>query len=172
MNRADEHPRAGELQQFLDDHYQRVVGSVSMITGDRSNAEDAVQDAIVKAWNRRDEPIDRLVAWITVVASNEAKSGRRREAAKQRATDRLTDQATTGEQPPLFDEELSAALRDLPIRERQAAVLFYVFDLAVTDVASAMSVSEGTIKTLLSRARGHLADALDSPGEISNGGAA
>jgi RNA polymerase sigma-70 factor, ECF subfamily len=172
MHRAEEHPRAEELQQFLDEHYQRVVGSVSMITGDRANAEDAVQDAIVKAWRRRDEPIDRLVAWITVVASNHARTGRRREAAKQRATERLAGQISTADQPSVFDEELSAALRGLPVRERQAAVLFYVFDLSVTDVAAAMSVSDGTVKTLLSRARGHLAGALDSSTEISNGGAA
>jgi len=139
-----------------------------MITGDRSNAEDAVQDAIIKAWRRRDEPIDRLVAWITVVASNEARSSKRREAAQQRATDRLAGQVSDGQQEPLLDEELSAALAGLPVRERQAAVLFYVFDLAVADVASAMSVTDGTVKTLLSRARGHLAQSLDTSAPTSN----
>jgi len=168
MERAERHPRAGQLERFLEEHYQRVVGSVSMITGDRSNAEDAVQDAIIKAWRRRDEPIDRLVAWITVVASNEARSSKRREAAQQRATDRLAGQVSDGQQEPLLDEELSAALAGLPVRERQAAVLFYVFDLAVADVASAMSVTDGTVKTLLSRARGHLAQSLDTSAPTSN----
>lgn len=172
MEKTEKHPRAGELEQFLDEHYQRVVGSVSMITGDRSTAEDAVQDAIVKAWRRRDEPIDRLVAWITVVASNEARSGKRQDAARQRATDRLSGEVDHAQRESLFDEELSAALGGLPVRERQACVLYYVFDLAVADVASAMSVTEGSVKSFLSRARTHLARALDSPSQTSNGGVA
>lgn len=189
MQRADEDTRTADLRRFLDVHYRRVVGSVSLISGDRSTAEDAVQQAIVTAWRRRDEPIDRLAAWITVVASNEARSERRRDASRQRVADRVRhdvgplDATTSSTGQPastdpamfdtdLIDPDLSQALAGLPLRERQAAVLFYVFDLSVADAATAMAVSAGTVKTLLSRARSHLADALGGQANELTGGVA
>jgi RNA polymerase sigma-70 factor, ECF subfamily len=154
------HPRLLELQQFIDEHYRQVVGSVTLITGDRAEAEDAVQEALVKAWRRRDEPVERLVAWITVVASNEARSRHRRKTSEARALAKTNESATTVDTSELLDEDLRAALQGLPLRERQSAVLFYVNDLSVADIATALGLSEGSIKTLLSRARAHLALAL------------
>jgi len=61
------------------------------------------------------------------------------------------------------------ALAGLPLRERQAAVLYYVNDRSVAEVAAALGVSDGSVKTLLSRARAHLAAAL---GDQQEGGAA
>jgi RNA polymerase sigma-70 factor, ECF subfamily len=49
--------------------------------------------------------------------------------------------------------DLQRALRRLPRREREAVALFYLLDLAVADVADAMGVTAGTVKTLLHRGR-------------------
>jgi RNA polymerase sigma-70 factor (ECF subfamily) len=166
------HPRTLELQQFVEQHYRKVVGSVALITGDRQAAEDAVQEALLKAWRRRDEPVDRLAAWITVVASNDARSQHRRRGAEARALDksqRAPQTAADDGGSGVLDVDLAQALAALPIRERQAAVLFYVDDRSVIDVAEALGVSEGTVKTLLSRARAHLAAAL---GDEAEGGVA
>jgi RNA polymerase sigma-70 factor (ECF subfamily) len=154
------HPRTLELQRFIDSHYRRVVGSVTLITGDRASAEDAVQEALVKAWRRRDEPVERLAAWITVVASNEARSQHRRRASESRALAKHNGPTTTVDTSEFLDDDLRAALLGLPLRERQSAVLFYVNDLSVAEVAAALGLSEGSVKTLLSRARAHLALAL------------
>ncbi len=159
---VEEHPRAIELRAFVERDYRAVVGAVTLITGDLASAEDAVQDALVAAWRRREQPIDRLAAWVTVAASNKARSGHRRRGAEQRALARVgrapdSDTATTD-----IDADLLAALSLLPLRERQAAVLFYVHDLSVVDVAAELGVTDGTVKTLLSRARTHLAEQLDA----------
>lgn len=164
------HTRTAELQAFVERHYRQVVGSVTLITGDRATAEDAVQEALVKAWKRGDEPVERLAAWITVVASNEARSRHRRRGAEQRAYAKLGDRGdSVDDRSELLDADLMAALAGLPLRERQAAVLFYVRDLSVAEVAGALGVSDGSVKTLLSRARAHLAQALGGQAE---GGAA
>jgi len=158
-----DHPRARELAAFIDRDYRQVVGSVALITGDRAVAEDAVQEALVKAWRKRDQPIERLAAWITVVASNEARSGWRRRGSEERALARVAqtiDPEAACETTGAIDPELQAALAALPLRERQAAVLFYVSDMSVLDVAGALGLSEGSVKTLLSRARTHLAATL------------
>ena len=164
-----EHPRSIELRTFVELEYRAVVGSVTLITGDRAIAEDAVQEALVTAWRKRDEPIQRLGAWVTVVASNNARSAGRRRAAEQRSLDRVGAVGDGSSEPLVFDPELAQALRGLPLRERQAAVLFYVTDLSVADVAEQLGVTDGTVKTLLSRARGHLADQLQTS---SSGGVA
>lgn len=168
---TEEHPRAAALRQFADSHYRRAVGTVALITGDHASAEDAVQSAMVKAWNRREEPVDRLAGWIVVVASNEARSGRRRRAAEARAIEKLGSkpQPGPGADTVLRDEELERALGALPRRERQVAVLHYVFDLAVSDVAAAIGISSGSVKTLLFRARGRLAAALSDPTSTGEG---
>jgi RNA polymerase sigma-70 factor, ECF subfamily len=158
---VEEHPRAIALREFVDRDYRSVVGSVTLITGDPTTAEDAVQDALVTAWRRREQPIDRLAAWVTVAASNHARSGHRRRGAEQRALERMKPPAPSDDLPAPFDVDLVDALAGLPLRERQAAVLFYVHDLAVAEVATELGVAEGTVKTQLSRARQHLAARLD-----------
>ena len=159
--------RTDELRLFLDHHAVRLVGALTLITGSRAAAEDAVQDALVKAWHRRDTPIESLAAWVTVVATNHARSGYRRRQAEQRALDRagaradMNSMATDGEP---FDRALHDALRTLPDREREVVVLHYVLDQSVAQAAAAMGVTEGTVKTLLSRSRQHLADRLQPEG--------
>jgi len=153
--------RAVDIEDFVAQHYRRVVGSVALISGSRAGAEDAVQSALVTAWERRDEPIDKLVAWVTVVASNEARMRHRRAGAESRALERVgapTDDGVASSEP--IDPELVEALSDLPDREREAVVLHYVHDISVADTADAMGVTPGTVKTLLSRGRAHLVAAL------------
>ena len=157
--------RSAELEQFLRANAQRLLGALTLITGNRATAEDALQEALVKAWHRRDEPIENLAAWITVVAMNHARSGRRRSQAEQRALQRAGARGLpTGAGVAEPDEALLAALRSLPQREREVAVLHYVLDQSVAQVAAAMGVTDGTVKTLLSRARTHLAERMEVEG--------
>jgi RNA polymerase sigma-70 factor (ECF subfamily) len=147
-------------------HATRILGALTLITGDRSTAEDALQEALVKAWQRSDQPIEQLAAWITVVATNNARSGWRRSNAEARALSKIGGRAAT-EQPSARepDDELHAALRSLPERERQVAVMHYVLDESVAAIAAALTVAEGTVKTLLFRARRHLAAELRLNGD-------
>lgn len=163
-----------EIHRFVDTEYPRVVAAVAMATGDRNGAEDAVQEAMVKAWQRRDE-IDRLGAWITVVATNQARSTLRSRGAEDRATDRLeggmrTAAPTREPDSDLGDDPLGLrdVIAELPMRQRQVVVLHYYLDHSVRACATAMEVSEGTVKTSLHRARAALELALtNEPGAPS-----
>jgi hypothetical protein len=55
------------VRSFVDHDYARVVNVVAFVCGDRGRAEDAVQDALVRAWATR-RRIDVLAAWVTAVA--------------------------------------------------------------------------------------------------------
>jgi DNA-directed RNA polymerase specialized sigma24 family protein len=62
------------------------VAAVALVTGSRPAAEDAVQEALVRAWERtrKGEAIDSLGAWVATVALNVSRSGVRRKMAERR----------------------------------------------------------------------------------------
>lgn len=157
-----------QIEDFVERDYPRVVGAVRLVTGSHHSAEDAVQDALLKAWSRSGSlDIESLPAWVTVVASNNARSMLRRRGAESRAYER------TGADPPespgadcsLDAIAIEPVLRRLPERQREVAVLFYLLDQSVSAIAQALDVTEGTVKTSLSRARAALGRALGDEGK-------
>ncbi len=136
---------------------------MTLISGSRPAAEDAVQEALARAWERgeRGERIDSLVAWVTTVATNLLRSGFRRLMAERRARSRLPEASLAGSSAAVDDQvDVVRALASLPRRQREATVLRYYLDMDVAEVAHALGVNEGTAKTTLFRARQALARAL------------
>jgi RNA polymerase sigma-70 factor (ECF subfamily) len=151
-----------EIRWFLERDYPRLVNAVALACGSYPLAEDAVQEALVRAWLRSDrgERIESLAAWVAAVALNQARSGWRRTMAERRARARLQDQGRVTEAPGEDHIEVTRALGALPRREREVAVLRYLLGFDTKETATALSVGEGTVKSSLSRARAHLAEAL------------
>jgi RNA polymerase sigma-70 factor, ECF subfamily len=151
-----------ELRRFLGEHYSRLVGAVSLVTGDLASAEDAVQEAIVRAWERteRGDQIEALDRWVAAVALNLSRSRLRRLRVERLARPRL---AASSQLEGLSGERIDVvhALAALPRRQREVAVLRYYLDLSTAEIATEMRTSEGTVKSQLSKARAHLADALE-----------
>jgi len=154
-------PSPLDLDRFMAEEYPGVVAAVRLIAGDTSDAEDAVQDALVRLLSRPPAaPLRSVAAWVTVVASNEARMRHRRAGAERRALDRL-DVPTVHEPDDVAQRRtVLDALHALPVGQRQVAVLHYLLDASVADVAAALGVTEGTVKTQLHRARAALAAAL------------
>lgn len=152
--------RDDRVRTFLAADYSRVVGVVALVCPTRADAEDAVQDALLAAWNRDDDP-DSYRAWVTTAALNRARSATRRLRAEQRALDRLPAVATAGERADEADRtDVARALARLSLRQRQVTVLRYWLDMDVAAIACVLGVSDGTVKTQLSRARRALAPLL------------
>jgi RNA polymerase sigma factor (sigma-70 family) len=140
---------------------------VALVCGSRATAEDAVEEALARAWERseRGERIESLRAWVFKVATNLVRSGFRRLAAERRAKTRLEGgrhrQDGLGSADRSNDlVDLRRALARLPTRQREATVLRYYLDMDVREIAEALGVNEGTAKTTLFRARQALATAL------------
>ena len=152
-----------EIHGFLAQEYPRLVNAVAMASGSYPAAEDAVQEALVRAWIRseRGDPLDSLPAWVAAVALNLTRSGWRRAVAERRAGRRVHALGPTVSAPPSEDHvEVARALAALPRREREVAVLRYLLGFDTKETAAVLSIGEGTVKSSLSRARTHLADAL------------
>jgi RNA polymerase sigma-70 factor (ECF subfamily) len=149
------------LEAFLHDGYGRLVGAVALASGSLATAEDAVQEAVIRAWERleRGDRIDRLDAWIASVALNLSRSGFRRRVAERRAKARLVvpleSPAPDGDRV-----DVRRALGTLPPRQREAAVLRYFLEFTTAEIAEVMRTSEGTVKSQLAKARAHLVRTL------------
>src|SRR5439155_8341300 len=138
-----------ELREFLRERYPRLVGAVALVTGDVASAEDAVQEAIVRAWERteRGEQIVALDRWVAAVAMNLSRSRLRRLRVDRLARPRLL--AAPSVQPSGDRIEVARALAVLPRRQREAAVLRCLVDLSTGEIAKEMRTSAGTGKSEL-----------------------
>jgi RNA polymerase sigma-70 factor, ECF subfamily len=148
---------AADLEQIFRDEYRRLVRALAVAAGDTEVAADAVQDAFLQAarhWGRvgaYDDP----VGWIRTVAVRrlaDRARGRRRAAA---ALPRIAVGGRVDDIVP--DVDLARAVAALPDGQRLAICLYHLADLAVDDVARALGVSSGTVKSQLSDARRALA---------------
>lgn len=152
--------------QEFDDFYagcsKRLVGQLYAMTGDMAEAQDVVQEAFVRAWDRRKQLAETSSpeAWVRTVAWRLAISRWRRTRTALTAMRRHGVAADAA--PPSPDHvALVSALRRLPDEQRRAIVLHHLCDLSVEQVAHETGSPVGTIKARLSRGRAALAEHLD-----------
>ncbi|MGH9232386.1 MAG: SigE family RNA polymerase sigma factor [Acidimicrobiales bacterium] len=146
------------------EHYTSLVRLAALVVGDRGVAEQLAQDAFVKLhlrWGglRR---LDRAPAYLRSTVLNGARSHLRRRKVSDRYDARRTVEPAfaTPESSALGRAErdrVIEALRRLPERQREAVVLRFYLDLPEADIAAAMGVSAGSVKSHLHRGLASLA---------------
>ncbi len=152
-------PMAG-VEELFDREFPRLVRSLGVAFG-ADEAADAVQEAFIAAdrswWRvgRYDDP----AGWVRRVAVNRLLNGRRdqRRHVAILAGIRTVDEAALDES--LLD--LRRELQALPPRMRAAVCLHYLADLSTADVAAALGISVGTVKSSLHDARRRLRVSLE-----------
>ena len=150
------------LEQLYNASYRRLFVSMYAICGDAAEAEDAVQDAFVTALRKHRELrwVTNPEAWVRTTALNRLRNNWRHASVV-----RLYQPKVPGPQTPVEPSPehvaIMAALAQVGRSEREAIVLHYLADLGIADVARELGISEGTVKSRLSRARAALADLLD-----------
>ncbi|QDQ11830.1 SigE family RNA polymerase sigma factor [Streptomyces spectabilis] len=154
-----------EFDAFYASAFPRVVGQVYAFTGDHGQAQDVVQEAFVRAWDRRRDFLATQApeAWIRTVAMRLAVSHWRR-ARRWLELVRRTPPPEHAPGPGPEHLALVHALRQLPEAQRLAIVLHHLCDLSVEQVAAETGAPTGTVKARLSRGRAALARIL-SPSE-------
>ena len=169
MNEIAEVKVVETVDSLFRAHYGRLVRALTLACNDQEIAADAVQEAFVKAhlhW-RRIQHYDDPVGWIRRVAINRLRDDHRRQNRKGIALERLAGE------PPVasveqhdFDSDTLSILAQLPRQQRIAVALFYVDELSIAEVAAALKVSEGAVKSYLHQGRARLRSVVASGEEV------
>jgi RNA polymerase sigma factor (sigma-70 family) len=155
--------------------YQAVAARTAyVITGNDAEAEDAAQEGFVKAYFALDRfrPGAPFRPWLLRIVANEAinrrkAAGRRPTVALSVALDRPSpDTALSPEGTVLANERrdvVLGALRRMREEDRLVIAYRYFFDLSEAEMAEALGVARGTVKSRLSRAIGRLRAFMEGP---------
>jgi RNA polymerase sigma factor (sigma-70 family) len=141
-------PPGVEFDPFFRAMFPRAVTAAYRITSDRALAEDAALEALAKAhyrWSRiGSQPWRDL--WVLRVAINEAirRLPRSPEAVPEKGSKDLADDV-------VLRQTLVAALSKLPRRQCEVIAMRYLLGFSETEVAAALNISHGTVKTHLRR---------------------
>jgi RNA polymerase sigma-70 factor (ECF subfamily) len=159
-----------EFEAFFHRHYDQLVRSLTVITGDRETARDCVQEAFIKAsarW-RKVRRFDNPVAWVRRVAINRSHDMHRSSERRQRRESLVAPGVEVGGADPAGmvegEQRLLALFRQLPTRQRAAAALYYIDDLPVIEIARDLGITEGAVKFHLSQARAALRTVMEQEG--------
>lgn len=151
-----------ELEAFVRERGDALVGYAYLLTGDLGTAEDLVQEGLVRTWTRRRGGAD--VSWLEAYVRRcilHAFVDTTRRGKRWRGVTHLvaTPEQTTSEDSDARTTVL-AALAHLKPRERACVVLRFYEDLTVRDIADRLELAEGTVKRYLSDANHALAPLL------------
>jgi RNA polymerase sigma-70 factor, ECF subfamily len=166
--------RAGDAQAYATIVKLFQASLMTLCTAllrNRQAAEELAQDALVRAYERLHlfDVRQPMKPWLYKIAYRLAQQRRRaqsRETARQEVAATLHEQnrSDSGPAERLFADERSEmlwqAVSELPMAQRTAVVLYYRENLTVKEVAKALGVSPGTIKTHLFRARSQIQTSL------------
>ena len=126
-----------EFDAFYAVSFSRVVGQIFAMCGNLAEANDCVQEAFVRAWDRRRalDTEQSPEAWVRTVAYRLAVSRWRRSRRAFQPADR-SQQPDLPREPALDRIALARALRQLPLEQRRVIVLHHLCDLPVAEVAA------------------------------------
>lgn len=148
-----------EFAEFVRARQHQLIRAARLYCGDYHAAEDLVQEALVKLGSRwesvRDGSPDAYVRRILYrdAVSRWRKWGREMPyAAQPGERDLLDSRAEASVDDWVAGADVRAALGELPPRQRAVIVLRYFEDLAEVDIADALGISPGTVKSQASKA--------------------
>lgn len=153
-----------DFDAFFVERYGPLARSLGLAFGDREAAADAVQEAFLRAYTRwwRVKRLDDPAGWVRRVAINLLVDQTRRAAPRERALAKMAALTPTVAAAPSFGEDSGVIdrLAALPTQQRIAVCLFYLDDLSVAEVATAMGISAGAVKYHLNQGRNALRTVL------------
>jgi RNA polymerase sigma factor (sigma-70 family) len=157
----------GAYEELVRAHQGIAFRTAYVIAGNASDAEEAAQDAFVKAYRalgrfRRGSPFR---PWLLRIVANEARNRRRSAGRRAALSLRAAADESSGDAAPspegvlLADEErgrLLAAVNELREEERLVIACRFFLELSEEETAAALDVRLGTVKSRTSRALEHL----------------
>jgi RNA polymerase sigma-70 factor (ECF subfamily) len=150
-----------DFDGFYRDTSRRLLRYAYGLTGDPAEAQDLVQEAYARAWQRwrRLSGYDDPEAWLRLVV-NRLSADRWRRLGIRRARAAAEPPLPTVRPPSEDVVLLVQAMRELPEAQRRALALHYLLDRSIAEISSETGATLGTVKSRLSRGRTALAAVL------------
>ncbi len=152
------------LAELFAGHYARLVRLGVLLLRDQALAEDIVQDAYVaihQRWHRIDQ--GTAPAYLARTVVNRSRSALRHRTVVARHRPEPLPHGAPADAGVLASERRDAvldALADLPTRQREVLVLRYYLDFSERDIADALGISQGAVKSHASRGAASLRQTL------------
>ena len=142
--------------EYVRSRSQALLRAAQALTGNRADAEDLLQATLVKAyqsWDRIDDPA-ALDTYVRRVMVNTHISGWRKRRVDEYPTDELPDSPSAEDATRDSDlrDVVQRAIDRLPRQMRAAVMLRFYDDMTEPEVAAALGVSVGTVKSTVARA--------------------
>jgi RNA polymerase sigma-70 factor (sigma-E family) len=158
------------LEQLYAAHWRRLVRLAVLLVRDQGAAEEIVQDsflAVHDRWGRLRDP-DKGLAYLRQSVVNRSRSHLRHLSVVRRQAEREGALPTAaGADESSYDAERRAgvldALRRLPTRQREVLALRYYLDLSEAEIAEALGISRGAVKSHASRGLSALRSTFEDP---------
>lgn len=152
--RAAIHGDREAFEMIIRIHSRTLFAIAYGILQNREEAEDAVQDSLVKAWKTRWRVRDpeKFPAWLATIARNNA-----HDVFRKRRTVALPEQLTEPIEPEptntsALDQQLQSALAALPETHRMALTLRYFEEMDYRSIENTLSLTNGALRGILGRA--------------------
>jgi RNA polymerase sigma-70 factor (sigma-E family) len=152
--------------ELYSQHYRALVRLAALLVRDTPTAEEVVQDSFVAmhgGWQRLRDT-EKALAYLRQAVVNRARSVLRHRTVVDKNMQKAPPDMPSAEHGALVLLErhaVVAALRDLPGRQREAIVLRYYADLSEAEIATAMGISRGAVKSHTARGMSALRAALE-----------
>jgi RNA polymerase sigma-70 factor (sigma-E family) len=158
-----------EFEQFVAHSGATLLRSAYLLSGDHAQAEDLLQLTLLRVarrWHAARRSPDAYARRVLINASRDAwrRAGRR---VEERPFADVPVEGDLSERVAVRDAVI-AALRQLPLRQREVLVFRFYSDLSVAETAAAIGASEGTIKSYTSRALARMRVLLADTMEVGN----
>ena len=154
-----------DFDAFFATEYEAMVRSLTLVFADRGKAEDAAEVGFERALRRWSSvsTMDRPGTWVYVVAVRQGRRDLRRDEV---VVGTSRDVAVAGPEDAVTDASwVGAAVAGLPPRQRAAVVLRHLSGLRLHEIAEALGVTTGTVKSSLHAAYSTLRIELTDPSE-------
>ena len=153
-----------DMEAILEEHGNRILRLCLLYLGNRTLAEDAFQETMLRCWQHYDTYSGNapFAAWLRKIAVNVChdimRKGWFRIWKKSDPEDQVYDLAA---EEPSSDTDVRDAVAALPGIYREMIVLYYFENLSTTEIAQALSLPKGTVSTRLQRARSMMKKKLE-----------
>ena len=163
MNQGTGGSGRSELERLMEQYGSNLLRMCALYLKDADLAQDAVQETFIRAYRHiedyRGESSERT--WLTAIAINVSRDMLR--TAWFRHQSRSTDIDTLPEKPAEFefpDNTVLTEVMHLPAKYREVVLLRYYEGLKLKEVASALGLSDGRVRSRLNKANELLRDRL------------